>query len=80
MAGAHAPPSAHVTTDMSAEPPEEDPAPAKFAEIVQNTYDYMPTALSGYLAGVAVATLLYWDIAPKALILPWIAADRKSVV
>ena len=54
--------------------PENDPALARLAELVQSTYDYMPTALSGYIAGVAVATLLYWSIAPAALMLPWLAA------
>ena len=51
--------------------PENDPALARLAELVQSTYDYMPTALSGYAAGVAVATMLYWGIAPMAVLLPW---------
>jgi two-component system, sensor histidine kinase len=54
--------------------PEDDPALARLAELVQSTYDYMPTALSGYIAGVAVATLLYWNIAPASVMLPWMAA------
>jgi two-component system, sensor histidine kinase len=54
--------------------PENDPALARLAELVQSTYDYMPTALSGYVAGVAVATLLYWRIAPASVMLPWMAA------
>jgi len=66
---AHAPvpAPAPAPTDL----PENDPALARRAELVQSTYDYMPTALSGYAAGVAVATMLYWDIAPLAVLLPW---------
>jgi two-component system, sensor histidine kinase len=54
--------------------PENDPALARRAELVQATYNYMPTALGGYAAGVAVATMLYWDIAPLAVLIPWWAA------
>ncbi len=46
----------------------------RIAEIVQSTYDYMPTALLGYLAGVGVVTMLYWRIAPMTLVVPWMAA------
>ena len=55
----------------SSDLPENDPALARLSELVQSTYDYMPTALSGYAAGVAVATMLYWGIAPLAVMLPW---------
>ena len=34
----------------------------------------MPAALSGYLAGVGVVTMLYWSIAPAALLVAWIGA------
>ena len=51
-----------------------DPALGKLIEGVRATYDYMPTALSGYLAGVGVVTTLYWGIAPMSVVLPWITA------
>ncbi|MBC8057019.1 MAG: hypothetical protein H7Y61_10620, partial [Rhizobiales bacterium] len=54
--------------------PENDPALARLSELVQATYDYMPTALSGYIAGVLVATMLYWNIAPASVMLPWMGA------
>ena len=60
-------PSRKASTDL----PENDPALARLTELVQSTYDYMPTALSGYAAGVAVATMLYWGTAPMAVMLPW---------
>ena len=52
-------------------PPAHDPALATLAEVVQSTYDYMPAALAGYLAGVGVVTMLFWGIAPMALLVPW---------
>ena len=48
-----------------------DPALARLAEVVQGTFDYMPAALAGYVAGVGVVTLLFWGIAPMALLAPW---------
>jgi signal transduction histidine kinase len=51
-----------------------DPALGRLIEGVQSTYDYLPTALSGYLAGVGVVTTLYWGIAPMSVIAPWITA------
>ena len=51
-----------------------DPAVGKIAEIVKSTYDYMPTALSGYMAGVAVIATIFWNIVPITVIAPWAAA------
>ena len=48
-----------------------DPELARLAEVVQGTYDYMPAALAGYVAGVGVVTVLFWGIAPLALLVPW---------
>ena len=53
---------------------DHDPAFGAVVEVVQSTYAYMPAALAGYLAGVGVVTMLYWSIAPAALLLPWIGA------
>lgn len=54
--------------------PAHDPECAHLAEVVQSTYDYMPAVLTGYMAGVGVVTMLFWGIAPAALIVPWFAA------
>jgi len=58
----------------AAAPPDHDPAFAAVVEVVQSTYAYMPAALAGYLAGVGVVTMLYWSIAPAALLVAWIGA------
>ena len=52
----------------------DDPAFGAVVETIQSTYAYMPAALAGYLAGVGVVAMLYWSIAPTALMLPWIGA------
>jgi two-component system, sensor histidine kinase len=51
-----------------------DPALSKLVEVVQSTYDYMPAALAGYLAGAIVIAMLYWHIAPFGLLVPWLSA------
>ena len=51
-----------------------DMALASLPEIVRGTYDYMPAALAGYLAGVGVVTMLFWGITPAVVMLPWMSA------
>jgi signal transduction histidine kinase len=63
-----------AAADQAPAPPDHDPAFAAVVEIVQSTYAYMPAALAGYLAGVGVIAMLYWPIAPAALLAPWIGA------
>jgi signal transduction histidine kinase/CheY-like chemotaxis protein len=53
--------------------PHHDPASAKLAESVRFTYDYMPSALAGYMAGVGVVAMLFWGVAPMAMLVPWMA-------
>ena len=65
-------PALEPPAPAAAEP--HDAARAKLAEIVRSTYDYMPAALAGYLAGVGVVAMLFWGSAPMAVVLPWIAA------
>ena len=43
-------------------------------EQVQSAFDYMPAALTGYVAGVGVVCWLFWSLTPLALLLPWLAA------
>ena len=57
---------------MSALP--EAPAPSSLPEEVRSAFDYTPTALTGYLAGVAVATALFWSVTPAFILVPWWAA------
>ena len=63
-----------LSTPAPAEPPLHDAASARLAETVRFTYGYMPAALAGYMAGVGVVAMLFWGIAPMALLLPWMAA------
>ena len=53
--------------------PHHDPSSAKLAESVRFTYDYMPAALAGYMAGVGVVAMLFWGVAPMSLLAPWMA-------
>ena len=62
---------------MATVPPPDRAAPANelagssLPDVVQSTFDYLPTAVAGYAAGVGVVTMLFWGIAPAALMLPW---------
>ena len=47
---------------------------AALPEEVQTTFDFLPAALAGYVAGVGVVLMLFWALAPAALMLPWLAA------
>ena len=51
-----------------------DMAGSPLPEVVQSTYDYLPASLAGYTAGVGVVSMLFWGIAPAALMLPWLGA------
>ncbi len=64
----------------AAAPPDHDPAFAAVVEVVQSTYAYMPAALAGYVAGVGVIAMLYWQIASAALLAPWIGAFAAMCV
>lgn len=65
---------------MATDPPLDstvlasDLAGSPLPDVVQSTYDYVPAALAGYAAGVGVVTMLFWGIAPPALMLPWMGA------
>jgi signal transduction histidine kinase/CheY-like chemotaxis protein len=68
-------PGGRVAASLSTAPAlENDPHFSATVEVVQSTYAYMPAALAGYLAGVGVVTMLYWQFAPAALLLPWVGA------
>jgi len=48
------------------------PRGSALPEEVRSTFDYMPATLAGYIAGIGVISLLYWAIAPAAVMLPWL--------
>ena len=60
--------------------PANDLAGSPLPDVVQSTYDYLPTAVAGYAAGVGVVTMLFWGIAPAALTLPWLAVFAVMAV
>ncbi len=79
----HHEPLAGVKPPAAANSPEPTPAAAMPAtrartrtfpveDIVQGTFDFMPATLAGYVAGIGITTLLYWRLAPPAVMLGWI--------
>jgi signal transduction histidine kinase len=61
-------------------PPAGDMALSSTPDIVQSTFDYMPTAMAGYVAGVGVVGGLFWGLAPWAVVLPWVAVFAVMVL
>ena len=55
-------------------------AQASIPDIVQSTFDYLPTAMAGYAAGVGVVSALFWAIAPTELMLAWAGAFVVMVI
>lgn len=56
------------------ETPPHDPARDHLAEVVRSTYGYMPAALAGYMAGVGVIAMLFWNVVPRMWIAAWACA------
>ncbi len=42
-------------------------------EEVRSTFEYMPATLAGYAAGIAVVTMLFWQLAPWQSMVGWLA-------
>ena len=57
-----------------------DPPRSTLPDIVQSTFDYVPTAMAGYAAGVGVVAALFWGFAPWAVLLPWMAVFVAMVL
>ena len=57
-----------------------DPPRSTLPDIVQSTFDYVPTAMAGYAAGVGVVAALFWGFAPWAVMLPWMAVFVAMVL
>jgi two-component system, sensor histidine kinase len=49
-------------------------------DVVQSTFDYVPTAMAGYTAGVIVVGALFWGLAPMAVLAPWLLSFGVLVV
>ncbi len=52
------------------------PAPApvtSLPDLVQGSFDFMPATLAGYLAGIAILSVLYWNVVPPSVFVPWLA-------
>ena len=49
-------------------------AQAAIPDVVQSTFDYVPTAMAGYAAGVGVVSVLFWSMAPWEVIVTWALA------
>ena len=47
---------------------------AALPEEVQTTFDFLPVALGGFVAGVGVVAMLFWQLTPASVMLPWMAA------
>jgi signal transduction histidine kinase len=62
------PPAASALSEDSAIPS------SALHEEVQSTYEYLPAILLGMLALAAVVVVLFWRVAPRQLLLPWLAA------
>ncbi len=58
--------------DRAARPPAS--ANDALPEMVQTVYDYMPATLAGIVAGIGMICLLFWQLTPAAVMLPWLAA------
>jgi two-component system, sensor histidine kinase len=47
---------------------------ASLAEEVRSAFDYLPAALAGNVAGMSVIAMLYWDSAPRRVMVWWLTA------
>jgi two-component system, sensor histidine kinase len=47
---------------------------AALPEEVRTAFDYMPATLAGIAAGVVILAMLFWQLTPLVLMLPWLAA------
>jgi signal transduction histidine kinase len=61
-----------TAASLPAVAPADEPALGSLPEEVRSAFDYMPATLAGNLAGTGVVTLLFWNITPKAVLLPWL--------
>ena len=62
------------SAEANGEPAEGEPAASALSEQVQSAFEYMPATLAGMAAGAGLVSLLFWDLAPQHVVLPWLGA------
>jgi signal transduction histidine kinase len=68
-----------VAEDSVLAAPEEEPS-TTLSEQVQSGFDYLPVALVGYAAGVAVVASLFWRATPPMLMWSWAGVFAALIV
>jgi signal transduction histidine kinase len=71
-------PAAPSAQGLAAAPAES--ALGTLPDIVQSSYDYMPAAIAGYLSGVGVVAVLFWEVTSARLFAAWLAAFGLMLV
>jgi signal transduction histidine kinase/CheY-like chemotaxis protein len=66
--------------ELNQAPARAEPALSTVPDIVQSAFDYLPTALAGYAAGVGVVGALFWGVAPWTVVMPWLAVFAAMVL
>jgi two-component system, sensor histidine kinase len=62
------------TVEAHDDPAEGDPPTSALSEQVQSAFEYMPATLAGMVAGAGVVSVLFGDLAPRSVFLPWLGA------
>jgi signal transduction histidine kinase len=62
------------TAEALGEAAESEPPASALSEEVQSAFEYMPATLAGMVAGACVVSLLFWDLAPRQVFVPWLGA------
>jgi len=63
-----------TTVEAQGESAESEPPASALSEEVQSAFEYMPATLAGMVAGAGVVSLLFWDLAPRHVCVPWLGA------
>jgi two-component system, sensor histidine kinase len=70
-------------TPADAAPSRETPEDAGLGtlpDIVQSSYDYMPAAMAGYVSGIGVVSILFWELTSAPVFLTWLSAFGVMLV
>jgi signal transduction histidine kinase len=62
------------TAGAHVEAPEGEPPASALSEQVQSAFEYMPATLAGMVAGAGVVSVLFAELAPQSVFLPWLGA------
>ena len=63
-----------TTVEAQGESAESEPPASALSEEVQSAFECMPATLAGMVAGAGVVSLLFWDLAPRHVCVPWLGA------